>query len=337
MIYSDVIGRSDMTFQLFAGGRGVGKTYSALKYLAKRSTESKFMYMRRTDSEIERSITKYTNPFKVVNYNENLDIDAQYFSKERYGIFYEHTVENGEETPKVIGYAVSLSTFAKMRGLDFSDVDVIVFDEIIPEKHVHKINGEGEAFMHMYETVNRNREFDGREPVRVYMLCNAISLNNDILLELGIVSEIAKMLAEGRNRRTIKEKGIYIELINNDAFRKMKEKTALYKMAGKGDFSRQALDNEFTDVSFRDVKKVNLNEYKPMFSFGEYTVFIHKNNGSMYICRKKMAGVIRYEESDRDIIYWRFAPRYRQLVLSRLVTYDDYVTKMVFDALTSRK
>lgn len=336
-IYSSVIGRSDMTFQIFIGGRGIGKTYSALTYYAKRDSDWKFMLLRRTDSEIERLITKYTNPFKIINRNEGTTIDAEYFTKERFGIFYDRPKIEGDDERKVIGYAAALSTFAKMRGIDYSDVDVIVFDEFVPEKHVHKINGEGDAFLHMYETINRNREFEGIPPVKVIMLANAINLNNEILLSLGIVSIIADMKVKGRKRFTDKRRGIYIELMENAPFQDKKSQTALYMLSGGTSFSEQALNNEFTDDNFAAIEKVNLNEYKPMFTFGAYTVFTHKSNGDMYICKKRSSGVLRYEECDRDIMYWRFAPRYRQMVLARMVRYDDYATKLVFDALTTRK
>lgn len=336
-LYSSIIGRSEMPFQLFIGARGVGKTYSALSYLAKRDNSvNKFLFMRRTDSEIERLITKYTNPFKTINRDQGLTIDAEYMSKERYGLFYDNFIDS-EEPPNVIGYAAALSTFAKMRGIDYNDVDVIVFDEIVPEKHVHKITGEGEAFLHMYETINRNREFDGREPLKIYMLCNSINLNNDILLSLGIVSVIADMKVKGRSRYTDKKRGIYIELMENAEFRKRKGETALYRLTGGTEFSEQALNNRFTQDDFTPISKVKLIEYNPLFTFGAYTVYSHKNTSALYICKKKAVGVLNYEECDRDIMYWRFAPRYRQMVLARMVKYDDYATKLVFDSLTKRQ
>ena len=41
-------------------------------------------------------------------------------------------------------------------------------------------------FFNLYETVNRNRELEGKEPVKVYMLSNSTSLDNEILAELSI-------------------------------------------------------------------------------------------------------------------------------------------------------
>lgn len=333
VIYSTIIGRSEMPFQIFIGARGLGKTYSALAHYGCRETHGNmFMLLRRTDAEIQSLCSEYSHPFKVINQNEGTDIYPEFYSKERYGIFYK-TV--GDENIPV-GYGCALSTFAKMRGVNFEDVDTIIFDECIPEKHVHKMRGEGEAFLHMYESVNRNREFDGKDPVRVYLLGNSINLNNPILLSLGIVSIIADMMVKGRQKYTDKRRGIYIELMVNKDFTDRKGETALYNLTRGTDFSEQALNNKFTEDDFTPIEKVPLNEYKPMFTFGAYTVFVHKSNGDLYICKKKSSGVLRYEECDRDIMYWRFSPRYRQMVLARMVRYDDYGTKLVFDALTSR-
>lgn len=335
-LYSSVIGRSEMPFQIFIGGRGIGKTYSALSSTLE--SDSKYMFMRRTAAEIEAVCNNLANPFKVINRDFKRNIGVEYIPKQGYGYFGNTDIRDEKEVlVDVLGYAAPLSTFSKIRGVDFSDVEYVIFDEFIPEKHVHKINAEGDAFLHFYESVNRNREFEGRPPLRVYLLANAINLNNQILLALGVVSIIAEMKIHGRHRYTDKERGVYIELMENAEFKERKGETALYRLTGGTSFSEQALNNEFTDDSFVSIdRNVKLIEYKPMFRFGSYTVYTHKSNGDMYICKKKAAGVIQYEECDKDIMYWRFAPTYRMMVLQRRITYDDYATKLVFDALTKR-
>lgn len=339
-VYSSVIGRSEQPFQIFIGGRGIGKTYSALRDIAKRdNSDHKFMLMRRVETEIEALCNAYANPFKIINRNEGCRIGCDYISREHMAtIGRMETDEKGNEyVAEQYGYGVALSTFSKMRGLDFSDVDVVIFDEFIPEKHVHKINQEGQAFLHFYETVNRNREFEGQPPLRCYLLANAINLNNDILLSLGIVSRIADMKVKGICKFTDKKRGLYIELMENAEFAARKGETALYRLTGGTEFAEQALNNVFTGDSFQLIdRNVKLIEYTPNFTFGVYTVFTHKNTGDMYICKKKSSGVLRYEECDRDIMYYRFAPTYRMYKISRRIKFDDYATMLVFDSLTKR-
>ncbi len=327
MKYSTVIGRSDMPFQVFIGGRGIGKTYSALEYEAKDSTpESRFIYMRRTQTELEETCTEFRNPFKTINRNLGLNIEVDI--QNGLGLFI--------RDEEIVGYGCALSTFAKMRGMDFSDVTTTIFDEFIPEKHIHKIPNEGDAFFHFYETVNRNRELDGQPPMKVYLLANAINLNNPILLALGIVSKIAEMKVKGQQRYTNRERCLYVELMHNAEFTDAKKETALYRLSGGTQFSEQALNNSFAYDDMSMIGKVNLSEYVPDFVFGNYTIFSHKSNGNLYIKAGRANTAIKYNESDRDIMYWKFAPRYRLAILLRSIKFDDYATKLVFDSLTKR-
>lgn len=331
-LYSTVIGKSECTFQLFIGARGVGKTYSALEYVALRESRKKFIYLRRIQNEIDKALTEYANPFKsVCRSHRGLEITCD--KSEDIGIFYRE--DGGEQTS--IGYALALSTFSKLRGMDFSDCDIIIFDEMIPERHTHRIAHEGDAFFNLYETINRNREFSGELPLRVYMLANAINLNNPILLSMNLVSTIAEMSVKGQSKFTDKKRSIYIELINNQKFRTAKEATALYRLTGGTTFQEQALDNKFAYDDMSLIReKVPLNEYVPAFTFGKYTVYKHKSKSQMYIAMRKSSATKRYEECDADIMYWRFAPNYRLAILNRSVFFDSYETKLVFDALTKR-
>ena len=345
-IYSTVVGRSEMPFQLFVGTRGIGKTYSSLKEaytneILQRPPDNKFIYMRRTEKDVQRMLSKKNegkNPFKKLNKDFGWDIDVDYVSTESTGYIYR---EKGNQD-SLFGYIVPLSVFGSIRGVDFSDVDWTIFDEFIPERALTSTNL-GHAFLHFYESVNRNREFDefgepsGIPPMLVTMLGNAIALDNDILLAMGIISEMANMISKQQVKRTLRTRGVYIEIMENLDFKKAKGETALYKLTQGTNFYKQALNNEFTADDFRPIDKVPLNEYKPLFRFGDFTVFEHKSKGELYIAKKKVTGVVTFEELDVDVMYWRFAPRYRQACLARLVKYDDYGTKLLFDSLTTRK
>lgn len=334
-IYSSVIDRTDLPFRVFIGGRGIGKTYSALKYYSMRDTDKKFILLRRTDTEVQTIVTNRANPFKSISIKENVDIDIL---SEDNG--YNIHRKNDDGTSNVIGYVCAVSTITKMRGMDYSDVDTIIFDEFIPENHVRVMRSEGEAFFNAYETINRNREFYGDSPVTVYFLANAISLNSPILLSLGLVSIIANMKVKGKSKYSDRKRGIYVELMENVEFKKLKAETALYKLTAGTDFSENALNNNFNYDDQSMIGKVNINEYKPEFSYGSYVVYVHKQNGDLYIKHDKNDSVkngnIFMEGRDSDIVYWRFAPRYRLAKLQRRIKFDDYATKLVFDALIKK-
>ena len=66
--YFDIKDRSAMPFQVYIGGRGIGKSYSALRQLALDiPSDEKWIYMRRTGKEIEACSTEFGNPFKTIN------------------------------------------------------------------------------------------------------------------------------------------------------------------------------------------------------------------------------------------------------------------------------
>lgn len=326
-----------MPFQVFIGGRGTGKTFSALTDGI--TKDYRFMYLRRTETEVKMLTSEATNPMKAINRVNGTNVlvepmrDMAVFNQVNYD-------EDGNISEKIYKACMCpLTTFSKIRGVDFSDLEVITFDEFIPEKHVRYSKFEGEAFLHLYETVNRNRELEGKPPVRVYFLANAIALNNPILLTLGIVTKIARMKAEGQKRYSDKKRGIYVELIDSPEFTVLKSQTALYQLAGGTNFSEEALNNNFSHDDMRQIKKVPLNEFKPLFCIANsYVMYAHKSNGTFHCAKVKNAprGIENYHECDKDVIYWRYAPQYRLAILRRLITFSDYTTKIMFDFYMSR-
>ena len=340
-IYFDTRKRSECPFQLFIGGRGTGKTYSSLRNVILNEDGSKvipdprkkFMYMRRMAKEIEFCTSEVSNPFKRINYDFHTSIKAQMLKKDGYAVFYDFDSRTENENIEPLGYGVALSTFAGLRGVDFSDVSTIIFDEFIPERHVRKIKGEGKVFLNMYETVNRNRELQGEPPVKVYLLANSISMASEILLEMGAVPTMANMIVNDQHRATIKERGLYIELIESSQLAALKSETALYRLTKGSDFNKEAIMNKFTNDNLNLAKKVKINEYKPIFVFCDYTFYQHKSRNEFYMAKRIDTAPVIYTGSDIDRLSNSFLFTYRNLVLSRRIFFDDYSTKLVFDTI----
>lgn len=325
MEYFNVKGRTELPFAIFIGGRGIGKTYSALL----ECTEKKFLYIRRTAKEIEACASEYANPFKKINKNEGLDIKSNFISKIGMGYF----TKNDE----IIGYSGALSTFAgSSRSMDFSDVELIVFDEFIPERHRMKIKDEGEAFLNLYETVNRNREFEGKPPVKVYLLANAISLDNDILMTMGAIKPLENMINGHTSRFSNRQRGIYIEMVKDSPVSEAKRNTALYRLTSGSDFERHALSNEFVNDELNVVKKVNIIEYTPYIQFGDYTIYKHKSREDIYIAKKIETCKTVLSRDDWRKLQMLFGRTFQLLTDAVKICYDDYDSKIYFDNLMSK-
>ena len=301
----------------------------------------KFMYMRRMAKDIELCASEISNPFKRINRDHGSHLYAEFNRKNGYAVFKDDHLEfdidilesydDIEEIPEELGYAAALSTFSGLRGVDFSDVTTIVFDEFIAESHVRRIKDEGKVFLNMYETVNRNRELQGEPPVKVLLLANSISLASGILLEIGAVPIIASMIAKGQSRATVKERGLYVELVDSKAIADLKNETALYKLTKGTDFSKEAIMNQFTHDNLDLAKKVRINEYKPIFNFTDFTYYKHKSREEYYIAKRKDTAPVKFGSGDVDRLQTAFRYMYNTLVVNRKVYFDDYATKLVFD------
>lgn len=244
-------------FSFIIGGRGIGKTYSALRYTSIDNNIT-FLLLRTSEAELDKTVGKNINPFKKLNrdFKRNIEVatgDVKTFIEKTEG-----------DVVEVRGYAAALSTFSNFRGMDFSDVDVIIYDEFMREKQ-QKIKNIGFIFFNIYETINRNREIEGRDPVRVYFLSNAAMLDSPLLSDLDLVSELEMMIRKGQRRLTIPERGVYIHLPQVEVSEK-KSKTALYKLAQGTDFYQFSIENDFVSASFTGVEKQNIQEYTPICS-----------------------------------------------------------------------
>lgn len=331
-------------FFYFCGGRGIGKTYGALDLCRKIGTnewiiddstaEQKFMYLRRTGVEAQSVAAPESCPFKAYNRNEGYNISADYNSKLGFGKFYMETDEEAQH----IGYCAALSTFANLRGVDFSDVVFILYDECVPEnKNKHPLKDEGYLFLNMMETINRNRIIEGRREVIVCMLSNAIDLGSALLSQLSITPILNTMIFKNQQKYTNRDRSLHIEKYLNHAVSEKKEAGALYKFASPTGFNERALSGEFLDNDLSLIKKVDLTEYKPFLTLENLCVYQHKTNGMWHISQTVTPAkyVFRaYErEKFREVFYWR----YKLLVVDRKITYDNYATKAVFDDMIKFK
>lgn len=344
-LFIDVSKRSDMPFQVFLGPRGDGKTFSALRskvmnqdendelvWHQKENFDRKFIYLRRRHQDIQIATSETANPFKGLNVKYEIDVVPKYSAKEKFSRF-NITTQDGVRT--CCGYGMALSTFHGLRGVNFEDVDDIVFDEFIAEEVAVKMKAEGDTLFNMYETVNRNRELFGQKPVRLTLIANAIDLASDILMKMNIVSTIAHMIDNGQYRYTDKSRGIYIELLQSPEFTEAKSQTALYKLTAGSDFSRMALNNEFVNNDRTNVRKVDLNEYVPMVTYsGLYTLYSHKSQPYLYCAEKNPdSGQHRFNRGNIDMFRAYYRKYYNQQSTFSRISYDSYATKVALDSI----
>ena len=254
------------------GSRGIGKTYGIFKELIDR--KEKFIYLRRLKSQVDQCSKIEGNPFKKIN--TDLDKDIRRYPSG--GIV---TFREGDRDGDIISTGVALSVVANIRGIDFSDYNYIVFDEFIASAGERPIKNEFESFLNFYETVNRNREIEGKQAVKCIMLGNANTLINPYFSSWHLMKTALRMIAGKQMVWRSADNSRMLILLLDSPISKKKADTVLYNNADDN-FISMALDNSFrTDET--NIKSEPLNEYQHIVSVGEIGIYRHKAERKYYV------------------------------------------------------
>lgn len=275
---------------IIIGGRGIGKTYSSLRYILE--SKKKFIYLRNTDIQISECSSDFGNPFKRIN--KDLGYDIQVVKKKQHS----NIIDNA--TGDIIGYGCALSTFSNLRGVDLSDVEIVLFDEFIELKPL--LFDQFKAFIHFYETVNRNRELFGEPALMVLLLSNSQTLNNQILMGYGLIEQIETMTRKGQQK--YKRDDIFLLLPESD-ISELKANTAHYKALKGTAAYNEIIENKFSNDSMYGVKKRPLVEYKPVCKIDDLYIYLHKSNRKFYVCYTQALNIKEYSSKDNKLMFYK--------------------------------
>ena len=277
-------------FNFVVGGRGTGKTYGSLKFCIE--NKKRFVYLRRTQTEVDLISQPKYNPCAAVA--DDLGIDIEVRKDSRYTA--EFRVNDA-----VLGYSMALSTVSHVRGFDAHDIEVIIYDEFIPESHVRPIRNEADALFNAYETINRNRELQGRTPVLLWCFANANMLDNPVFMSLRLVERVVKMQNQGIEEYIDNDRSICIVLLNQSPISSKKRNTALYKIVHGSEFEKMAIDNSVL-INNNDliIGSKPIKEYLLLCRFGEACLYRHRSDGSYYISAHCAGTTIEFGLSDTE-------------------------------------
>ena len=304
----------DYFLNIFIGGRGTGKTYSALKGVILKG--SPFMYVRRTETELANCCNKAYNPFKTLNTDMERNIELV-SNADSYII---------KENDDNIGVAAALSTFGKFRSADFNEIDYIIFDEFINTNPRQTVKNEADLFFNLLETVGRNRELQGKKPLKIILLSNSNTINTDILATLKLAEVIRIMKEKGDEIYIDKDRGILISILKSAKFKEQKSKTALYKLTKGTKYNEMALENEFTDMVIEDVKKVDYRRLLPLVAINDIYIYDIKNSDKIYVTYRK-ADVYVYDNSNLKKFKAVYGSYIQNKFYNKKILYSDYDIK----------
>ena len=302
------------------GARGVGKTYGLFKWMIEH--KQRFIYLRRLKAQLDECKKEAGNPFRKLNFDLGENIrpfpagGSVMFNKE-------------EKTGENVAIGVALSVIANVRGVDYSDINYIVFDEFIASEGERPIKSEFVAFLNFYETVNRNRELDNLPPVKCLMLGNANKITNPYFTGWRCMKLVLHMIAGSQYVWRSADRSRAIILLLSSPISDAKADTILYKNASL-DFINMALDNAFrTDAT--NIKSEPLKEYVHIVSVGEIGIYKHKSERKYYVSATT-GGSPYYEAFGMQLKMFQndFYLLRSMYIVNKNITFESFECEIIF-------
>lgn len=326
----DYIMSLDYPFTFIIGARGVGKTYGVLEYIYE--NKEKYIHLRRTQVQADLLSSSAFQPYKQLCSDKGWNIGVNSVAKNVSGI-----AEIEDDIFKdYFGYICALSTFSNLRGFDASDVNIIFYDEFIPETTAKPIRSEYETLLNVYETVNRNRELKGCKPVKLICCANSNTIDNPYFIGLGVINKIASMQSKGRMIYKDDSRGLLIINLSKSPISQKKKNTALYRLSDNTDFGQMALENLYAGTDMSTISRERLIEYRPKVNVGEITIYLHKSKRVYYATTHKSGSPVAFSTSTDDLERYRNA--YRKIFMCAYYEdrflFEDAVSQVLFKRYT---
>lgn len=293
----------DVIFYIFVGGRKRGKTYGALAYSYRHKI--KHLFVKRTIEDVKMltggnhvkkgksAASEYaidTSPYVPINRDFICNIRAFAIPHvPALGAFYPCDDDN-VPCSNAIGYIGALSGVSKFKGFDLSECDWMIFDEFIAARWERISHTEGEQLMNLYETISRDREHRGRDPLKVLLLANAEEISNPVFNTLEITDVVADMQIRDEHEKYIPERHILIVRVqNSEEFEKKEAASKIYDAMAGTAWASMSLGNNFAYNDFTAVKHVNLNKYHAVCRFihNRKTYYLYNNESQWYVTARR--------------------------------------------------
>lgn len=321
-----------LTFNIIVGGRGTGKTFGFLQQL-RLDNPRPFLLMRRTQVQADLISNPRFSPLLALDRVRGCHTLTKKINKYIGGIYEAEVNKDGtmEAYGPPLGYTAALSSIHNVRGYS-ADVDDIIFDEFNPEKGERQtISDEFNSFRNAYETLNRNRELEGRDPIRVWMLSNSNTLGNPYFIGLRIVEQVDKMIRKGQEVWKDPERGLMVVNLAASPISEKKAATALYRLTGPDEFTGMALGNEFSQEARSRTGSIPLRELIPLVQIGELQIYRHKGGRQLYGSLHRSGAPEVFSTDDAGIA--RFRAKYGWLweyYMEDQIIWQTYLPELLF-------
>ena len=310
-IQDDVNAYPDATIYIVWSRRGVGKTYSALKYPYEQGFKT--VYMKRTNEDV-KTICAYNSeaefdpsPFAPINRDLGINIKP-HLIQQGIGGFY-RTNDEGKCTGAAVSYICSLNAMKKVKGIDLSEAQWIIFDEFIPQPGEIVKRAEGEMLLSLFETVNRDRRKRGKPGLKLMLFANAEEISTPITNTLEVIDTMAEMQAKGIDTYYDRNRGILLHHVSNEDVPLLKEEMGdMYRVMKGTAWADKSYGGYFSGNDFSNICEVSLKGYRCLIElqFNRKTAYIYVNQRGMYYMTDTKGKCIRKYNLDRENEQKRF-------------------------------
>ena len=333
----------DATVYVVWSMRGPGKTYSFLRYCVE--YKKKFIYMKRTNEDVNficssdknQLISFDPSPFVPLNRDLGWNIKPQLIEK-GVGAFYRSN-DMGDPAGAPLGYILSLNKVKSIKGVDFSDCDFICLDEFIPQTHEIVRRSEGAALLDLYMTVSRDREFRGREALKLVLFANSEEIATPITNVLEIVDQMAELNFKEESHMYL-ERGIMLHHITLDECDAAKAnlQTGIAKVMEGTDWADKALGGKFANNDFSCCMRLPIKNMKPfiklIYKRKPYYIYIRESDGMYYMTDVRTEGYIFFYDLDREAPRKMFyAEHCRELQIETMEEHMVYLKYSMYDLI----
>lgn len=326
--YVDIEDSDLKNLNILFGGRGLGKTFSVLMHRIENalidSDHNKFIWLRDSEAVIKKIAAGNSLAAPIKNVMPDFP-EVKIVKSEGNYCF---VADPDSDNYRYIGYLMALSTFHNARGISYEDVSNITWDEFIPEEGTIVKKNQGAIFLNMYESVNRNREFEGIAPVQIIFLSNTNDIYSDVLEDLGVSSIIENMMYKNESKYI--DDDIWIEFLSSEAFRAKKADTFIYRINKNDKFKNMALDNKFNNNLALVKRDVSFKGAQALLTLNNRYSLIQLADGCLYYKLGVWKGCINYDlENDQEAILYRllFTDKLRLKYIAGQMYFDSIYTQ----------
>lgn len=319
-IFEDIEKYPDAVIYEAHSRRGSGKTYGFLWGCLSRGIP--FVYMKRTQRDIELLEVDDFSPLKPINRDKKTDFNMKRLYD---GI---NAIYSGD-TSIPLGYCLAVSAIHKYKGFDMSEIEYICFDEYIPQLGERINRKEGELLLDLYMTVNRDREQRGRAPLKIILFANTTELYCPITETLQIIDDLNEMGVNREETRYIEDRRILLHNVQYSS--SANTDSAIYSAMRKTKWAEMAIGGKF---AFNDNSKVKKIPLKNMICFAdfkyngkEYYLYRNSVNGLFYCCRSRAKSGDSYDfDIDADVrrFYLQYGILLYQEITDGNMFFSDY-------------